>query len=231
MSEDESKQASGARGSAGRDPGDGDGDVTRLLAESAEGSEEARDRLVQMVYAELRAIARVQMAGERAGHTLGATALVSEAYLKLFRPAEGPGGAAGGEDGSGDAWGDGWSDRRAFYAAAATAMRRVLIDHARSRLAEKRGGRSRRPSAGFDVDAVAAARALNPSEFLSLDEAMLRLEEVDGRAAQVTRLRFYAGLSVEAAAELMGVSKRTAIRDWNFARAWLHDQLSEEGTD
>ncbi|TVQ62432.1 MAG: sigma-70 family RNA polymerase sigma factor [Phycisphaerales bacterium] len=196
------------------------GDVTRLLADSAAGNDEARNRLADMVFAELHAMARVQMASERSGHTLGATALVSEAYLKLFRP---PGDADGGRP-------EPWADRRAFFAAAVTAMRRVLIDHARAKLTEKRGGSSRRPMPNFDADAVAAAQTLDPSEFLSLDDAISRLEEVDERAAQVTRLRFFAGLSVEAVAELLGVSERTAIRDWIFARAWLRDRLLEEGS-
>lgn len=193
-------------------------DITQLLADVATGSDEARNRLVEILFTELHMLARSQMAAERSGHTLGATALVSEAYMKLFRPLQT----------DGERTPEPWVDRRAFFAAAVTAMRRVLIDHARARLVAKRGGARRMPQ--FDADAVAAAQTLEPSEFLSLDEAISRLEEVDERAAQITRLRFFAGVSVEAAADLVGVSERTAIRDWNFARAWLHDQLAEEGT-
>lgn len=193
-------------------------DITRLLIDSSAGSGEARDRLVSILYSELHAIALVQMAGERSDHTLGATSLVSEAYIKLFLPATVDGAASVVP----------WADRRAFFAAAVTAMRRVLIDHARARLTEKRGG-ARRRMPYFDADAVAAAQTLDPAEFLSLDEAISRLEEVDERAAQITRLRFFGGLSVEAVADLLGVSVRTAIRDWNFARAWLRERLVEDG--
>jgi len=193
-------------------------EITQLLAASAGGSGEARDRLVEMVFGELHAIARSQMASERSGHTLGATALVSEAYLKLFRD---------GEQASSGA--ELWADRRAFFGAAVMAMRRILIDHARAKMATKRGGTSKRPLPNFDADAVAAAQTLEPSEFLSLDEAISRLEEIDERAAQVTRLRFFAGLGMEAVAEILGVSERTVIRDWNFARAWLHSALTGDG--
>ena len=193
-------------------------DITRLLSDSASGDERARARLVELLFTELHTLARVQMASEKGGHTLGATALVSEAYLKLFRPGAGEGGSPV----------EPWADRRAFFAAAVTAMRRVLVDHARARLTKKRGGSSRRPMPNFDADAVAAAESLEPAEFLSLDEAISRLHEVDERAAQVTRLRFFAGLSVEAVAELLEVSDRTVLRDWNFARAWLRDALLED---
>lgn len=204
-----------------RRPGE-PGEITQLLSASATGSVEARDRLVELVFAELHQLARGQMAGERAGHTLGATVLVNEVYLKLFKPA--------GARGEGESAPQPWADRHAFYGAAVMAMRRILIDHARSRLAIKRGGGARRAMPDFDADAVSAAHTLDPSEFLSLDEAIARLEEVDPRAAQITRLRFFAGMSLEVAAELAGVSVRTAIRDWNFARAWLLDSLGGEGT-
>lgn len=158
------------------------------------------------------------MAGERGGHTLGATALVGEAYMKLFRPAMA----------EGEARAEPWADRTAFFAAAATAMRRVLIDHARARLTDKRGGKVRRALPNFDADALAAAETLEPAEFLALDEAISRLELRDPRAAQVTRLRFFTGLDMAEVAGLIGVSERTVIRDWNIARAWLRDALQHD---
>lgn len=197
-----------------------DPDLTSLLERSAAGDDEARDRLTSLVFAELHAMARSRMSGERRDHTLGATALVSETYLRLFRHAE------TGEDTPGP----GWGDRRAFFSAAATAMRRILIDHARARESQKRGGRRPGGVLRIEADAVAAAESLEPSEFLSLDEAISRLEEIDERAAQVTRLRFFAGQSVESVAGLLGVSDRTVKRDWDFARAWLRDWLEQGRT-
>ena len=201
--------------------------MTRLLGDSAGGDRDARDRLIAMVYQELHTLARQHMGGERGGHTLGATALVSEVYLKLFR----------GDGASGANPIEPWADRGAFFAAAATAMRRILIDHARAKLTQKRGGRARATLPSFDADAVAAAETLDPAQFMALDEAISRLEQRDARAAQITRLRFFAGLDLAAVAEVVGVSERTVIRDWNVARAWLRDALaheperaSEEGT-
>lgn len=189
------------------------GDVTRLLSASAEGDRGARDRLVEVVYAEIHRMALGQMRGERPAHTLGATGLVHETFLKLFKtPAQGAGML--------------WSDRRAFFSAAATAMRRVLVDHARSRNAQKRGGRGR--EARLEVDAVAAANSLSPSDFLSLDESISRLEGVDARAAEVVRLRFFAGREIKEVAELLDVSDRTVKRDWEFARAWLFDIMRQD---
>ena len=184
--------------------------MTQLLAASAGGDPIARDRVVEIVYAEIHRMARGQMRGERAEHTLGATGLVHETFLKLFKtPSQGDGMV--------------WGDRRAFFSAAATAMRRVLVDHARARNAEKRGGPGR--LARIEADAVAAATSMHPSDFLSLDEAVSRLEEVDARAADVVRLRFYAGRENKEVAELLGVSDRTVKRDWEFARAWLFDAM------
>ena len=189
------------------------GDVTRLLSASASGDVAARDRLVELVYAEVHRMARGRMQGERPEHTLGATGLVHETFLKLFKhPAQGPRMI--------------WSDRQAFFSAAATAMRRVLVDHARARDAEKRGGKAR--NARIEADALVAANSMSSAEFLSLDHAISRLEEVDARAAEVVRLRFYAGRDIKELAELLGVSDRTVKRDWEFARAWLFDHLGEQ---
>ena len=192
-------------------------DVTVLLAASASGEVEARDQLAGILHAELHAMARARMRGERPDHTLGATALVNETFLRLFQTAD-----------HAEAQADlSWRDRHAFFAAAATAMRRVLIDHARARATIKRGGNERPRTLVLEADAVAAAQSLAPGDFLALDEAMARLESVDDRAAEVTRLKFFAGLDSNEIAELLGVSSRTVKRDWEFAKAWLGAFLAE----
>jgi RNA polymerase sigma factor (TIGR02999 family) len=161
------------------------------------------------VYTQLLAIARHRLANERRDHTLQATALVHEVWLKLQR-----GGAA---DGAG---------RAQFVAAAAEAMRRILIDHARIRKADKRGGGRR----ALSITGIADLAADYDSDgFLALDDAIVRLESVDAQAAAVVRLRFYAGLSEAEAAQALGVSERTARRDWSFARGWLRDALERAG--
>jgi RNA polymerase sigma factor (sigma-70 family) len=210
-----------------------DGEITRLLGESAGGSETARDRLVEIVYAELHAMARARLRSERPDHTLGATGLVNETYLRLFRVAGSDatqetqttsqsGTQAGGFSG--------FDDRIGFFSAAATAMRRVLIDHARTKAAAKRGGPRRDRGTRVSLDALNAAESLDPQDLLSLDEAISRLEHVDERAAQVVRLRFYAAQSIESIAEMLGVSDRTVKRDWEFARAWLRDAIRDDET-
>lgn len=188
--------------------------ITQLLKESGEGSAEARNQLLKLVYEELQTIARAQMRGERFDHTLNATALVNEAYLKLFRHSDAT---------------EPWSGRSGFYAAAAKAMRRILIDHARAKATKRRGGGPRERRDRVSLDVLTAARDLNPEEFLSLDDAICRLEEVDTRAAAVVRLRFYSGLQQDAVGVVLGVSERTVKRDWEFARAWLADQLHYGG--
>lgn len=192
------------------------GDVTRLLVESAEGSVEARDRLASILYAELHGMARSRMSGERRDHTLGATGLVNETFVRLFRSTDA---MVGHEELT-------WRDRRAFFAAAATAMRRILIDHARSKNAAKRGSKRFLAGTRLDVDAVSAAQQLEPSQMIELDEAMMKLEMIDPRAAQVTKLRFFAGQDIEGVAELLEVSSRTVKRDWEFARAFLRDAMT-----
>jgi RNA polymerase sigma-70 factor, ECF subfamily len=164
------------------------------------------------VYAQLRALAGGLMAGERAGHTLQPTALVSEAWLRL----------AGGPAEPGE-----------FYRAAAVAMRRILVDHARRRGAAKRGGGwdratldgdwARTSLGGLDLESEEGCGRL-----LALDGAIVRLEREDPRAAEIVRLRFYAGLSVDQTAAAMDLSRRTVLRDWEFARAWLLDELQDE---
>lgn len=188
--------------------------VTRILSEISAGRTAAADELLPLVYEQLRAIAQQRMAGERHGghdHTLQATALVHEAYLKL----------AGNADVH-------WNSRGHFFAAAAEAMRRILVDHARARLAEKRGGPQRRRLDLAIAEVADLAASERPEEILALDQAFLRLGEQQPRAGEVVRLRFYAGLSVDETAAALGVSPRTVDLDWSFARAWLFRALREE---
>lgn len=180
--------------------------MTRILAEGI-GSGSARDELLALVYGELRDIAGSRMAAERAGHTLQATALVHEAYLRLVGDQEMV-----------------WKGRGHFYAAAGEAMRRILIDHARKVKSLKRGGANLRVTLGGQefADDVGA------EQLLHLNDALDKLEREDERAAEVTRLRFFAGLSVEETASAMDVSERTVRREWAFARARLFELLEED---
>jgi RNA polymerase sigma factor (TIGR02999 family) len=182
-------------------------DITRLLSDVTAGDQQAADQLLPLVYDQLRAIARQRMNDERTGHTLQATALVHEVYLRL----------AGGEE-------IGWESRAHFYFAAAEAMRRILIEHARSRGRVKRGGGCRR----VPINIVDLAAEQNFEKILAVDDALCRLDEQDARAAGVVRLRIFAGLSVEETARAMNLSERTVMRDWSFARAWLYNKLKED---
>jgi len=181
-------------------------EVTRLLKE-VRGSDEAKRDLLPLVYEELRALARRRMADERPDHTLQATALVHEAYLKLV--------------------GDrnlAWEKRSHFFIAASEAMRRILVDHARKRLSLKRGeGKPRASLTGLDL-----AENAEPDALLAVDEALERLQAEDPRAANVVRLRFYGGLDFQETAAAMGVSERTVHREWAFARARLFQILAPE---
>jgi RNA polymerase sigma factor (TIGR02999 family) len=187
------------------DPSTGRGDVTVLLQAAREGDREALDRLMPLVYDELRAMARRQMGREREGHTLHATALVHEAWFKL---------AGGGFDAS---------DRAHFLAIASRAMRQVLVDHARTRDAKKRGGGWARTTLG-DADAAVGFR---PDEMIALDDA---LEELEPRQRQVVEMRFFAGMEEKEIADVLGVTDRTVRRDWVKARAWLYRRLYPDGT-
>ncbi len=183
-------------------------DATLLLNAVAGGDRAAAERLLPLVYEQLRGAAQRQLAGERAGHTLSATALVHEAYLALVGPREIP-----------------WAGRGHFYAAAAQAMRRVLVDHARARAAASRGGPEARRAA-IDLSCLPDLASDEQSAgFLILDEAIARLEGVDSAAAEVVRLRFYAGLSIDQAAAALGVSAPTVKRTWAFARGWLREAI------
>jgi RNA polymerase sigma factor (TIGR02999 family) len=186
-------------------------DATVLMVAAAGGDKAAADQLLPLVYEQLRKTAQLSMANEREGHTLSATALVHEAYLKLAGPREVP-----------------WAGRGHFYAAAAEAMRRVLLDHARARGRQKRGGQGGMLRHRADFASVAElAEATDPDEIVSFDAALRRLETESPEAAQVVQLRFYAGLSVDQVAKTLQVSDRTVNRLWTFARAWLHRSLRD----
>jgi RNA polymerase sigma factor (TIGR02999 family) len=175
-------------------------DVTTILNALDAGDSSAAAQLLPLVYEELRNLAGQQMAGERSDHTLQATGLVHEAYLRLA--------------GNGERT---WANRAHFFHAAAEAMRRILIEHARAKSGPRRGGGRRK----LPLDVVDLAANDNPEQILALDEALSRLEEQDANAAEVVRLRFYAGLSVEEVAKVMDSSPRTVKREWAFARACL----------
>lgn len=179
-------------------------DVTVLMASAAAGDRDGADRLLPLVYDQLRRAAQRQLDGEHAGATLSATGLVHEAYLRLAGPREVP-----------------WKNRAHFYVAAAEAMRRILIDRARARQAS---GRSRRRWQEAR-DLADMASAVDSDEIVAFDAALKRLESVDAGAARVIHLRFFAGLSVDETAKALDVSPRTVDREWAFARAWLMDAM------
>ncbi|MEX1026602.1 MAG: ECF-type sigma factor [Candidatus Paceibacterota bacterium] len=183
-------------------------DVTRLLNNIKQGDPDATSQLLPLVYSELRELARARMASERADHTLQATALVHEAFVRLVD-----------NDGVRQ-----WESQRHFFAAAAQAMRRILVDHARSRAAEKRGGDMVR----LNIDSVDLVESASPDQLLLLNEALDELATLDTVAAELVQLRYFAGLGVEQAAQVVGVSTATAYRHWKYARAWLHRHLLDE---
>jgi RNA polymerase sigma-70 factor (ECF subfamily) len=182
-------------------------EVTQLLDAVAGGSKSAAGELLPLVYGELRRLAAAYLRGERADHTLQATALVHEAYLKLAdtRAAE-------------------WQDRAHFFAVAAQAMRRILVDHARAHGTIKRGGGGGEKQA-TRLDAAVALIQERAIDLEALDEALVRLAEIDAQKARIVELRFFGGMSVEEAAEVLGVSSRTVERDWTMARAWLRGHI------
>jgi len=182
-------------------------EITRLLDEAGHGQQHAPATLLPLVYDELRKLAAHRMNSERADHTLEATALVHEAYMRLV----------GDQDVQ-------WANRAHFFAAAAEAMRRILIEHARAKQGPQRGGDRRK----MPMDVLDLAVADDPEQILALDEAICRLEEQDADAARVVRLRFYAGLSVEETAAAMNISDRTVKREWAFARAFLFRKLESQ---
>ncbi len=180
-------------------------DVTRLLDAAGGGEKEALGRLYQAVYEELRLLAESSMRKERSGHTLQPTALVNEVYLRL-------------NPGSGE-----WQNRRHFFGAAAQAMRRVLVDHARRKYAEKRGaGHVRVTLSDLDVSAPE-----DDLDVLAVNDALEQLALEDARLAEVVSLRFFANMSIEDTARAMDLSPATVKRDWTFARAWLCEHIQQ----
>ncbi len=182
-------------------------DVTLLLSDLQNGDKEAASRLMPLVYNELRRLARGYMRRERAEHTLQATALVHEAYLKLVNQRS-----------------VNWQGRSHFFGIAAQLMRRILIDHARGHLREKRGGAQQ-------VMALDEALVFSPgqsADLVRLDEALERLAKLDPRQSKIVELRFFGGLSVEESAEFLGISPKTVKRDWSMAKAWLHAELRRD---
>jgi RNA polymerase sigma factor (TIGR02999 family) len=179
-------------------------DVTHILDAIGQGDAQAASRLLPLVYDELRRLAKQKLARERPGHTLVATALVHEAYLRLMGDKEEP---------------RSFKDRAHFFAAAATAMRRILIDNARGKRAQKRGG-------GLQRQQLEAVAAPEPDEDpLALDEALKKLAEKDPIKARLVELRYFAGLTSDQAAEVLGISPTTADRHWAYARAWLRAEV------
>jgi RNA polymerase sigma factor (TIGR02999 family) len=183
------------------------GEVTGLLEQVKHGDKDAYGRLMPLVYNELRRLAGYYMRGERPGHTLQPTAVVHEAYVRLV-----------GLDRLD------WQNRAQFMGVAAQMMRRILVDHARHRIAARRD-----PAARVDVDVPDIATLEDPEETLAVDMAIERLRELDPQQSQVVEMRYFGGLSVEETAEVLGISGRTVKRHWALAKAWLHAELSGRG--
>ena len=177
-------------------------DVTRILSAIEQGDPSAGDQLLPLVYDELRRLAAERLAHEKPGQTLEATALVHEAYLRLVDVEQA----------------QHWNSRGHFFAAAAEAMRRILVEAARRKGRAKHGGGRQR----VDLNAVQVALDMPAEHLLALDEALTRLAAQDAQAARLVDLHCFAGLSIEQAAEMLGISARTAYRDWSFAQAWLY---------
>jgi RNA polymerase sigma factor (TIGR02999 family) len=182
-------------------------EITEALVAVRAGAPDALERLIPIVYEELRKIAHRQLRAERSGHTLATTALVHEAYLKLVDQTRAE-----------------WTDRAQFFAVAARVMRRILVDYARRHRALRRGGVQQRLGLG-DADAGAVAAAERAEELVALDEALQRLAVLEERLVQVVECRFFAGLTESETAEVLGVTSRTVARDWVKARGWLYEEL------
>lgn len=180
-------------------------EVTRLLKLWSDGDQDSVAELVPLVYGELRRIAAVYLNGERSDHTLQPTALVHEAYFRLVKHHEMR-----------------WQDRAHFFAIAARTMRRILVDHARGQRSAKRGGPQRAISLEVAGD---VAKKVQP-DLVALDDALKDLQEMDLEKAKIVELRYFAGLSIEETAQVIGRSRATVIRQWRMAKAWIHSQLT-----
>jgi RNA polymerase sigma factor (TIGR02999 family) len=181
------------------------GEASRLLLAWGAGDATALDRLMPIVYRELRYLARRKMRGERPGHSLQTADLVNEAYLRLVHQQNA-----------------GWRHRAQFFAVAATLMRRILVDRARRHRYQKRGG----PAIHVTLDDEAIASPARPEELMALDAALQRLEQHDSRKSAVVELRYFGGLTTEEIAEHLGVAPITVKRDWSLAKAWLHREMA-----
>ena len=181
-------------------------EVTQLLADWGKGDRSALDKLLPLVHAELRRMARRQMSQERPGHTLQATALVNEAYLKL----------AGQQEFE-------WQNRAHFFAVVAQVMRHILIDHARAHTRDKRGGGAIQVS----LDETVVLAEGQTEELIALDEALRSLEVVDPQKSKIVELRYFGGLSIEETADVLNISPRTVRREWQRAKAWLYRMITE----
>lgn len=182
-------------------------EISQLLADWTNGDQEALDKLMPLVYDELRRMAHNYMSRERPDHTLQTTALVNEAYLRLVDQKKAH-----------------WQNRAQFFGIAAQIMRRILVDHARSNAYAKRGGGAQKVS----LDEAAVLSPKRAADIIALDDALKRLAENDPRKCQIVELRYFGGLSVEEAAELLKISPITVKRDWLVAKAWLHREISNE---
>jgi RNA polymerase sigma factor (TIGR02999 family) len=183
-------------------------DVTRILNAIEQGDPRATEELLPHVYEELRLLAAQKLSHEPPGQTLQATALVHEAYIRLVE---------------GECWN--WNSRNHFFMAAAEAMRRILIENARRKKALKHGGDQKR----IDLDNAALTVEETPDELIALDEALEELAIEDSTKADLVKLRYFAGLSIDQAAEILGISRATAIRHWSFTRAWLFQRIRKSG--
>jgi RNA polymerase sigma-70 factor, ECF subfamily len=181
------------------------GEVTQLLLDLRAGKRDAEEKLIPLVYAELKRLAAHYLRGERTDHTLQPTALVHEAYIRLTKLHEVD-----------------WRSRSHFFATAATVMRRILVDHARAQQAGKR-------EAFHNAVSLEDALVVSPvrsTELIALDEALCKLAELDSRRSKIVELRFFGGLSEEETGTVLGVSARTVKRDWRIAKAWLYDEIN-----